>query len=303
MGDNLPLPVMMLTGGIAGCVAEALTIPLDTAKVRLQIQGEPVPGKLQKYNGLLGTIKTLIAEEGVLSLFSGLNAGFQRQLVFASLRIGLYVPVRNFFCREDELERPPLYKKILAGLTTGAIGITVANPTDLVKIRLQAEGKKPITERRYNGVWDAYTKIVRTDGVTGLWRGLVPNIVRNSVINATELATYDQVKEMVLRSKLMKDNIFCHLFCSSVAGFVAAVVGSPVDVLKTRIMNSSSGSGKQFNGVLDCIVKTYQEDGIRAFYKGFNANAQRIVTWNICMFVTLQQIRAFIARTYYPTKH
>lgn len=35
MADSLPLPVMMITGGVAGCVAEALTIPLDTAKVRL----------------------------------------------------------------------------------------------------------------------------------------------------------------------------------------------------------------------------------------------------------------------------
>jgi len=38
-----------------------------------------------------------------------------------------------------------------------------------VKIRLQAEGKKPIIERRYTGVWDAYTKIVQKEGVIGLW--------------------------------------------------------------------------------------------------------------------------------------
>lgn len=124
-------------------------------------------------------------------MFSGLNAGFQRQMVFASLRIGLYVPVRNLFCNKDELNAPPLYKKILAGLTTGAIGITVANPTDLIKIRLQAEGKKSVTERRYNGVMDAYSKIIRNEGVIGLWKGLGPNIARNSVINATELATFD----------------------------------------------------------------------------------------------------------------
>lgn len=194
-------------------------------------------------------------------------------MVFASLRIGLYVPVRNLFCSENEVKAPPLYKKILAGLTTGAIGITFANPTDLVKIRLQAEGKKPIIERRYTGVWDAYTKIVRKEGVLGLWKGLAPNIMRNSVINATELATFDQVKEMVLRSKLMGDTIGCHLFCSSIAGFVAAVIGSPVDVLKTRIMNSTAGTSTHYNGIFDCIIKTYKENGILSFYKGFNANA------------------------------
>lgn len=111
--------------------------------------------------------------------------------MFASLRIGLYVPVRNFYCDENEQKAPPLYKKILAGLTTGAIGISVANPTDLVKIRLQAEGRKSLAERRYTGVMDAYSKIIKADGLVGLWKGLGPNIIRNSVINATELATFD----------------------------------------------------------------------------------------------------------------
>lgn len=44
----------------------------------------------------------------------------------------------------------------------GALGITVANPTDLVKVRLQAEGKLPPgVPRRYSGALDAYSKIVR----------------------------------------------------------------------------------------------------------------------------------------------
>ncbi len=39
----------------------------------------------------------------------------------------------------------------------------------------------------------------------------------------------------------MEDNIPCHLVSSSIAGFTATVVGSPVDVLKTRIMNAKPG--------------------------------------------------------------
>jgi solute carrier family 25 uncoupling protein 8/9 len=57
--------------------------------------------------------------------------------VFAGLRIGLYVPVRNLISGELKPgENPTLLTKILAGLCTGAIGISVANPTDVVKIRL-----------------------------------------------------------------------------------------------------------------------------------------------------------------------
>jgi hypothetical protein len=82
-------------------------------------------------------------------------------------------------------------------LTAGAIAITVANPTDLVKVRLQAEGKlAPGVQRRYTGAMDAYAKIARQEGVAALWTGLGPNVARNAIINAAELASYDQVKQV-----------------------------------------------------------------------------------------------------------
>jgi solute carrier family 25 uncoupling protein 8/9 len=82
-------------------------------------------------------IRTLIAEEGIQSLYKGLSAGLQRQIVFASLRIGLYEPIKRIYVGKDHTGPIPAYIKILAALTTGAIGITVANPTDVVKIRFQ----------------------------------------------------------------------------------------------------------------------------------------------------------------------
>jgi solute carrier family 25 uncoupling protein 8/9 len=47
---------------------------------------------------------------------------------------------------------------------TGAFGIMVANPTDVVKIRFQGEGKKPEHERRYKTVTEAYRKIIAEEG-------------------------------------------------------------------------------------------------------------------------------------------
>lgn len=60
----------------AACVAEIATIPIDTAKVRLQIQGKNMnPSVTPKYNGFLGTMKTISAEEGPRALYNGLSAG------------------------------------------------------------------------------------------------------------------------------------------------------------------------------------------------------------------------------------
>lgn len=60
----------------AACIAEIATIPVDTAKVRLQVQGKSTtPGVAPKYNGFLGTMKTIAGEEGPRALYNGLSAG------------------------------------------------------------------------------------------------------------------------------------------------------------------------------------------------------------------------------------
>jgi len=298
--QKIPLWVQMLTGGFAGSIAEIATIPLDTAKVRLQIQGQQVkPGEALKYKGLVDCVLKVAREEGVSFLYKGLAAGLQRQMVFASLRIGLYDTVRDFYMGKDAKGDPPLSKKILAGLTTGAFGITIANPTDVVKVRLQAEGRlPPNVPRKYNSVTDAYVKIVREEGIRGLWRGWAPNVLRNSVINAVELASYDEIKYQIIASGFLKDGVACHFVSSALAGFLAVIFGSPFDVVKTRMMSSAKGSGEYYKNPLDCVIKTLKKEGPLAFYDGFIANCSRLVTWNIVMFMSLQQLRRIYAEQY-----
>jgi solute carrier family 25 uncoupling protein 8/9 len=90
------------------------------------------------------------ADEGVFALWSGLVPGLQRQFIFNGLSIGLYVPVRDFISGELQPgQNPTLFQKVIAGMITGTIGITIANPTDVVKIRMQAQGRLPKEERPY----------------------------------------------------------------------------------------------------------------------------------------------------------
>lgn len=242
----------LLAASTAGCVAEVATIPIDTAKVRLQIQGKNLdPNTLPKYNGFMGTMKTITAEEGPRALYNGLAAGLQRQILFAGLRIGLYVPVRNMIAGELKPgENPTLATKILAGLATGAIGISIANPTDVVKVRMQAQARAvDPSQIKYKGSIDCYRKIYAADGIPGFWVGIIPNILRNSVINAAEIASYDQYKQMFLQYTRFPDNISLHMLCGFMAGFTATIFGSPFDVVKTRMMSKKV----HYNGVLDCV--------------------------------------------------
>ena len=132
------------------------------------------------------------AEEGPFALFKGLVPGLQRQIVFNGLSIGLYVPIRDLITGPMAPgQNPTLLQKLAAGIATGAFGITIANPTDVVKVRMQAQARLPEAERPYANSVDCYRQILAANGPKGLWVGWGPNVARNSIINAAKLASYD----------------------------------------------------------------------------------------------------------------
>ncbi|KAK9714062.1 hypothetical protein RND81_06G069100 [Saponaria officinalis] len=289
---NISFTGTLASGAFAACFAEVCTIPLDTAKVRLQLQKKSVgdAASLPKYRGMLGTVGTISREEGLSALWKGIVPGLHRQCLYGGLRIGLYDPVKTFYVGKDHVGDVPLSKKILAGLTTGAVGIMIANPTDLVKVRLQSEGKlAPGVPRRYTGALNAYSTIFKQEGLAALWTGLGPNIARNAIINAAELASYDQVKETILKIPGFTDNVVTHLLSGLGAGFVAVCIGSPIDVVKSRMMGDSA-----YKSTIDCFIKTLKNDGPLAFYKGFIPNFGRLGSWNVIMFLTLEQAKKFV---------
>ena len=74
----------------------------------------------------------------------------------------MYDPVKQLYVGKDHVGDVPLLTKIAAGLTTGALAICIASPTDLVKVRMQAEGKLPAgTPKKYPTAMGAYATIAR----------------------------------------------------------------------------------------------------------------------------------------------
>ncbi|CAG02945.1 unnamed protein product, partial [Tetraodon nigroviridis] len=257
--------VKFVGAGTAACIADLLTFPLDTAKVRLQIQGESKAAERAsavKYRGMLGTITTMVRTEGPRSLYSGLVAGLQRQMSFASVRIGLYDSVKQFYTRGSDCIG--IGTRLLAGCTTGAMAVALAQPTDVVKVRFQAQARSPGEARRYCSTIDAYKTIAREEGLRGLWKEDNANFCHPT------------------------DNLPCHFVSAFGAGLCTTVIASPVDVVKTRYMNSPPG---QYRGVLNCAASMLTKEGPSSFYKGFMPSFLRLGSWNVVMFVTYEQLK------------
>lgn len=90
----------------------------------------------------------------------------------------------------------PLYQKALCGLTAGAIGATVGSPADLALIRMQADATLPVAQRRnYSNAIQALYRIAADEGVSALWKGAGPTVVRAMALNMGMLASYEQSQE------------------------------------------------------------------------------------------------------------
>lgn len=107
-----------LYGGIACMVAAFVTHPIDSIKVRLQLQDKR---NVTKYKGLVRGIATIVREEGLVGLYRGLSASLLREGTYSTIRIALYQPIKDLI-RDPNEKYEPLYKKILAGSISGVIG-------------------------------------------------------------------------------------------------------------------------------------------------------------------------------------
>lgn len=303
-------------GGIASIVAGCATHPLDLIKVRMQLQGEShapnpsvqsirpalafqtnsatvnVPPQPPRVGPITAGVR-IVQQEGIAALYSGVSATVLRQTLYSTTRMGLYDILKQKWT-DPETQNMSLPRKITAGLIAGGIGAAVGNPADVAMVRMQADGRLPTSERRnYKSVVDAITRMAKQEGVTSLWRGSSLTVNRAMLVTASQLASYDQIKEAILGKGIMRDGLGTHVTASFAAGFVASVVTNPVDVIKTRVMNMKvqAGAAPPYSGAIDCAVKTVKAEGPMALYKGFIPTISRQGPFTVVLFVTLEQVR------------
>jgi len=270
-----------LGAAVGGCCAH----PLDLLKVRLQLQTETP--KLGMSQMCLRIVKT----EGPLGLFKGVDASAARQLVYSGVRFGMYDVLKKM--AGEETKPLNMATKVVCAAASGAIGAFVGNPGDVAMVRLQADGKLPVAERRgYKNFFDAVGKIAKTEGVPSMWRtGVVPNMNRATIVTVGQLAAYDQCKEVLL-SFGAKDSISTHFGASFMAAFIASLLSNPVDVAKTRLMNQKTEAGKpMYTGTLQCMTSMVRTEGPLSVYKGFGATFARQCPYVVVTWITVEQLK------------
>lgn len=225
-------------------------------------------------------------------LFRGITPSMLREASYSSIRMGLYEPARKFVAPNKPLNEISLWQRIVAGFFSGGVGSAIASPTDLIKIRFQA--RRPDQPKLYKHTADAFLSIYRNEGLPGLYKGVGPTMLRAAVLTSAQLSSYDQTKVTLRELNVLPDGPIIHFLASFVSGLVTTTATSPVDVIKTRIMNSKG----QYSGPIDCLAKLLRNEGPRALFRGWLPNYLRLGPHFIISLPLYEQLRYLLGAGY-----
>lgn len=260
--------------------------PLDLVKTRMQVsKGVEGAAKPSTFSVISGIIKN----EGISTLYTGLSAGLLRQATYTTTRLGIYTWLFENFSTEGV--PPGFFMKAALGMTAGGAGAFVGTPAEVALIRMTSDGSLPVDKRRnYSSVFNALARIYKEEGLTTLWRGATPTIARAMVVNAAQLASYSQAKQIILGTGYIQDGIFCHFVASMISGLITTIASMPVDIAKTRLQSMKYTDGvPEYKGAGDVLSKVIKKEGFFALWKGFTPYYFRLGPHTVLTFIFLEQ--------------
>lgn len=278
-------------GGLSAVIAELVSFPLDTSKIRLQVQGQVTDDALTaiKYRGTLHTIKLLSIEEGPRSLFSGIKFAALRQATYGTIRMGIFFTGKSWWNSRGGLDSH-LPFLVSLGMTAGIISSLITTPIDRMKVLSQSG-----TQTRNGTILQTFKRVYNKGGLSGLYQGKWPNAKRAAVVNGVEIPTYVFIKDFLTNTKGLKDSWGTQI-CSAVIASAAGVSCSqPFDVAKTRIMQQKTHRTdiRIYEGFVDMIMLTVRNEGFGALWKGALPAWYRNGPWNVTFYLALETFRNF----------
>lgn len=276
--STAPRPTLLaqlLPGGLAGAIAQWFVQPVETLKVRLQVEAS---GKAPvKYGSLTNALAVVVREEGAWSLWKGMAPSFMRELSYSSLRFGLYKPIKTLLGAGTPRDTP-LWKMILAGGTAGGVASAVATPTDLLKTRMQGEATgRPLFVHA--------KEIYAQGGISAFWRGVTPTAIRGASIGAVKMATYDKAKVMMEGVGQRKGSIGNFVGASLLTAANTVLWTTPADFMRTLVM-TGDGTRSMFTLATDAV----RANGPLALWKGWLPQMMRILPYGTLQAIFMEKI-------------
>jgi len=279
VADPLAFVKDLLAGGVAGTISKTVVAPIERVKLVLQIQDankEQIPVE-KRYKGIGDAFRRIPAEQGFASLWKGNLANVIRYFPTQALNFAFKDTYKAMFLKGVD-KKTQFWRYFMGNLASGgaagATSLLVVYPLDFARTRLAADmGKKTADgkdTRQFTGMGDCLSKIVKQDGVIGLYRGFVVSLYGIIVYRAAFFGGYDTLKGVV-----EPKTVFMSWVCAQIVTTISGVVSYPFDTVRRRMMMQAGKKEIMYTSTADCWVKIAKTEGMNGFFKGALTNAIR----------------------------
>ncbi|KAF9351448.1 hypothetical protein BGX34_000558 [Mortierella sp. NVP85] len=201
--NDLDTPRRLTAGALAGLTSVACTYPLDIVRTRLSIQSAQVANTKEAQAALPGIWKTMVIiytkEGGVIGLYRGLGPTLLGVAPYVALNFQAYEVLRAYLTPPGETS-PSIARKLACGALAGSFAQTVTYPLDVLRRRMQVTQMAGVSYK-YSSTWDGVKKIIKHEGVRGLYKGMVPNYLKVAPAISISFVAYEQCKQILIGKK------------------------------------------------------------------------------------------------------
>eukprot|EP01060_Flectonema_neradi_P012349 TRINITY_DN19197_c0_g1_i1.p1 TRINITY_DN19197_c0_g1~~TRINITY_DN19197_c0_g1_i1.p1 ORF type:complete len:310 (+),score=39.22 TRINITY_DN19197_c0_g1_i1:43-930(+) len=263
-------------GFMAATISKAVVAPLDRVKIIFQVQNcdyRITNGEVAKFNGIVPTVRRLVAEQGAPSLWRGFLPDVLRFAPAFAFNFLFLEHFRGFVPDKKEHGLPVhVAGNILAGSAAGLSSLVLVHPFDVMRTRIAADHGTGYG-RTYRGLIDCACKSLRHTGVTsGFYAGFwitCPSIILGKGVY---LGLFETVRSVRPSMTLMESWISAQLIV-----LISSFITFPLDTAKRRLMLQSGSRDVMYNNARGCIRKVVNTEGVRGLFNGALTNSFRSV--------------------------
>jgi solute carrier family 25 citrate transporter 1 len=263
----------------------------------------PVKGTVTASLGPIGTARRIIQREGFMSLYKGLTA------VWTGIVPKMAIRFLSFEEYKQVLSHTPMgttsYAVFLAGLASGLTeAVMVVTPAEVCKIRMQSQyhsmiDPSQVQHRKYTNVLQTAFTIVKEEGLSALYKGVVPTMMRQGCNQAVNFTAYGFIKRKVMEHQGTSElQHWQSLLIGGMSGGMGPMVNNPLDVVKTRMQKQVVVPGKtpKYTGLFQSCAVIAREEGYLALWKGITPRLMRIMPGQAITFMTYEAISSRLHR-------
>ncbi|BEI93587.1 uncharacterized protein CcaverHIS019_0600460 [Cutaneotrichosporon cavernicola] len=178
-----------IAGGIGGITSQLSIYGLETLKTRVQSNVGPSKG----WESVKKTMTFMWREGGFRPFYRGLGLGLIGVFPYSAIDMGTYEWLKTSYCRRMRVDEPPVYAVLSFGALSGSIGAATVYPINLLRTRLQASGSTGHPQK-YKGFMDVLQVTLRNEGWRGLYKGLLPSILKVGPAVGVSWIVYEDAK-------------------------------------------------------------------------------------------------------------